>query len=105
MADAGDVKACRARVVWWSGEYEGECARADGHSGPHYDGLSWFDEDGEEVEQPDSPEALAEMARHLPPFQFNQPTPLASHSQWPWHYAAVIPPAPRRWPGLIVTGV
>lgn len=104
MVDAGDVKACHARVVWWSGEYEGECARPDGHGGPHYDGLSWFDDGGEEVEAPDDAESLADMARHLPPFRYELPTPLMLHRQWPWFYGAMIPAPPLR-PRIIITGV
>jgi hypothetical protein len=47
--------ACRKIVFWWDGEYEGECELPDKHDGPHYDGLSWFDDNGNEVDEPADP--------------------------------------------------
>lgn len=38
--------------MWYDGEYEGECELPKGHAGPHYDGLSWFDDDRNEVDPP-----------------------------------------------------
>lgn len=46
--------ACGHTVYWWDGEYEGECELPSGHGGAHYDGLSWYNDIGEEVEAPDS---------------------------------------------------
>lgn len=43
---------CRRIVFWWDGEYEGECELPLDHDGPHYDGLSWFDDDGSQVDEP-----------------------------------------------------
>lgn len=43
---------CRRMVYWWDGEYEGECELPKLHKGPHFDGLSWFDDDNEAVEAP-----------------------------------------------------
>lgn len=45
-------ETCGERVYWWDGEYEGECELPKGHQGPHFDGLSWFDDDGEPVDEP-----------------------------------------------------
>lgn len=41
------VEPCDHRVYWWDGEYEGSCELPEGHDGDHYDGLSWYDDDGE----------------------------------------------------------
>lgn len=41
---------CGKSVSWWDGEYDGECELPKGHHGPHYDGISCFDDDGDEVE-------------------------------------------------------
>jgi hypothetical protein len=46
---SGEV--CNRFVSWWVGEYEGSC-EPDGHDGPHYDGMSWFNDDNEEVDAP-----------------------------------------------------
>lgn len=43
---------CGEVVMWYDGEYEGECELPKGHAGPHYDGLSWFDDDRNEVDPP-----------------------------------------------------
>lgn len=40
---------CTSRVTWWDGEYEGECELAEGHEGPHSDGLSHWDDEGEMI--------------------------------------------------------
>lgn len=45
---------CPSRVYWWDGEYEGECGLPEGHNGPHYDGLSWWNDDGESVDEPEA---------------------------------------------------
>jgi hypothetical protein len=44
------VSTCGKRVYWWDGEYEGECELPEGHEGDHYDGLSWFNDDGENTD-------------------------------------------------------
>lgn len=44
---------CGARAYWWDGEYEGECELTERHAGPHYDGVSWFNDDNERVEPPE----------------------------------------------------
>lgn len=41
---------CGKFVSWWNGEYEGECELPKDHEGPHYDGMSCFTDDGDEVE-------------------------------------------------------
>lgn len=41
---------CSSSVYWWEGEYEGSCELAEGHDGPHTDGLSYWNDDGEAVE-------------------------------------------------------
>lgn len=41
--------ACNAHVYWWKGEYDMNCERPEGHEGAHYDGLSWFNDENEEV--------------------------------------------------------
>jgi hypothetical protein len=41
------VTECGREVSWWCGEYEGECELPAGHSGDHYDGLSWYNDDQE----------------------------------------------------------
>jgi hypothetical protein len=40
-------------VFWWAGEYEGECKLPAGHDGPHFDGLHWFNDEGDEVPPPE----------------------------------------------------
>lgn len=44
------VQTCGKFVSWWDGEYEGTCELPKDHEGPHYDGISCFDDDGDEVE-------------------------------------------------------
>lgn len=44
---------CNEFVSWWGGEYEGNCERDPDHEGDHYDGLSWYDDEGQQAE-PDS---------------------------------------------------
>lgn len=41
---------CNKSISWWDGEYDGECELPKGHQGPHYDGMSCFTDDGDEVE-------------------------------------------------------
>lgn len=43
IADA----VCRRFVSWWGSEYEGWCELTYQHPGDHYDGMSWFDDEGE----------------------------------------------------------
>jgi hypothetical protein len=51
--EVADVtEACGAPVYWWDGEYDNNCQLPDGHDGPHFDGLSWFNDDNEEVAAP-----------------------------------------------------
>ena len=38
---------CGRLVIWYDGEYEGECERPDEHEGDHYDGLHWYNDDSE----------------------------------------------------------
>lgn len=33
---------CGAYVMWWDGEYEGQCKLPAGHEGHHFDGMSCF---------------------------------------------------------------
>lgn len=42
---------CGRLVYWWDGEYEGNCELPAGHTPAdrHFDGLSWFNDDNEEV--------------------------------------------------------
>lgn len=47
------AKQCGVTVYWWDGEYEGECELPEGHDGPHFDGMSWYDDDNQEVDAPD----------------------------------------------------
>lgn len=37
---------CGESISWWDGEYEGECGRPKDHEGDHFDGLSWWDDEG-----------------------------------------------------------
>lgn len=41
---------CGRTVYWWDGEYDGVCELPEGHAGPHYDGMSCFNDESEEVE-------------------------------------------------------
>lgn len=41
--------ACTASVSWWSGEYEGDCELPEDHTGDHFDGMAWFNDDGDLV--------------------------------------------------------
>lgn len=45
--EPGVTKHCHRFVSWWDGEYEGSCELQEGHDGDHYDGLSWYNDDGE----------------------------------------------------------
>lgn len=44
---------CGKLLYLWDGEYEGECELPVDHEGLHFDGLSWFDDNGEVVEASD----------------------------------------------------
>jgi hypothetical protein len=47
-------KPCGYVLSWWDGEYEGECIRPEDHTGDHFDGMSWCDEEtGEEGDPPE----------------------------------------------------
>jgi hypothetical protein len=43
-------EACGHFVYWWDGEYEGNCERPVGHPGDHYDGMSWWNDDGDSTD-------------------------------------------------------
>lgn len=45
---------CGKTVYWWDGEYEGGCRLEAGHrpEDVHYDGLSWYNDDNEEIANP-----------------------------------------------------
>ncbi|WP_433730975.1 hypothetical protein ACQP2Y_21500 [Actinoplanes sp. CA-051413] len=47
---------CGKLVYWWDGEYESNCELAASHEGPHFDGLSWYDDDMNEVDAPATPD-------------------------------------------------
>ena len=47
------TEPCGKMVYWWDGEYEGECELPADHEGFHYDGLSWYNDDNEEVPAPE----------------------------------------------------
>lgn len=51
------MNRCNEFVSWWDGEYEGNCEMPEGHrpSNLHYDGMSYFDDDGDEVREEDIP--------------------------------------------------
>jgi len=53
-----EPEKCGESVYWWDGEYEGHCERSVGHEGPHFDGMSWFNDDNEEAGEPDIAEFL-----------------------------------------------
>jgi hypothetical protein len=53
---------CSRSVYWWDGEYEGECVLPEGHGVVHYDGLSFYDDDGAEVERHDPPKIRVPVA-------------------------------------------
>lgn len=46
----GVGEVCNKSVSWRDGEYEGECELPEGHAGPHYDGMSCFNDENNEVE-------------------------------------------------------
>lgn len=45
--DTNTAELCGFSVYWWDGEYEGDCELAKGHTGDHFDGLSWYDDEQE----------------------------------------------------------
>jgi hypothetical protein len=47
---ARSTPMCGEFVSWWGGEYEGNCERPPDHENDHFDGMSWFNEHGEEGE-------------------------------------------------------
>lgn len=49
---------CNEFVHWWDGEYEGTCLLTKGHSGDHFDGDAWFDENGDLVRWADDTHAI-----------------------------------------------
>ena len=46
--DVHSEELCNAFVYWWDGEYEGNCELLEGHTGDHYDGISWYNDDSED---------------------------------------------------------
>lgn len=42
---------CNAFVMWWDGEYEGNCILDPDHEGDHWDGVSWYDDDGKRQDE------------------------------------------------------
>jgi|SRR5689334_24041827 len=40
---------CNLFVYWWDGEYEGNCELPKDHPPPHFDGMSYFNDDLEDV--------------------------------------------------------
>lgn len=53
LPHTSESPACGRAVFWWAGEYEGECKLPAGHDGPHFDGLHWFNDEGDEVPPPE----------------------------------------------------
>lgn len=55
---------CGKFVFWWDGEYEGSCELPKGHdpADVHYDGMSWFDDDNEQVPDEGVPPTLLALA-------------------------------------------
>jgi hypothetical protein len=45
-----NARTCGKLVIWWDGEYEGECELPEGRAGDHFDGLSWFNDDLENTD-------------------------------------------------------
>ncbi len=43
-------EVCNYFVSWWDGEYEGNCELDKCHEGPHWDGLSWYNDDWDLLE-------------------------------------------------------
>lgn len=45
---------CGRSVYWYDGEYEGGCILPVGHKPEdrHFDGLSWFNDENEEIDEP-----------------------------------------------------
>jgi hypothetical protein len=46
LGQSGTLPLCGKHVYWWDGEYEGDCELPEGHEGDHWDGRSWYDDDG-----------------------------------------------------------
>jgi hypothetical protein len=48
---------CGARHSWWHIAYGGECLMPEDHkpTNLHYDGMAYFDDDGDEVQEEDVP--------------------------------------------------
>lgn len=44
MSEAG---ICWKFISAWEGDYEGTCELPKDHAGDHFDGVSWFNDDGE----------------------------------------------------------
>jgi len=69
--EAGDkfvdpICRCGKMVYWWDGEYEGGCELVTDHEGPHYDGLSWYNDDNEEVSPPEEEKEHFRVAEEVP---------------------------------------
>lgn len=47
-----DPPLCGKFVTWWNGEYEGNCELRPHQDSPHFDGQSWYDDEGNEVDAP-----------------------------------------------------
>jgi hypothetical protein len=42
-------RVCQGHAYWWEGEYEGDCCLQLRHTGDHFDGLSWFNNNNEDT--------------------------------------------------------
>lgn len=89
---ASDDDLCGKFVYWWDGEYEGECELPEGHDGPHFDGLSWYDDDTTPV---DAPEPRCEEMFGHPAFGPVRCVYATGHTDE--HHAAVFGRGPYRW--------
>jgi hypothetical protein len=54
MGPEAKPRTCGKFVYWWNGEYEGNCELLEDHEpgDRHFDGLSWFNDDNEEIPDP-----------------------------------------------------
>lgn len=52
-------RTCYATIYWWEGEYDNNCVLDEAHRdvGPHYDGMTWYDDEMVEVDAPDDEKA------------------------------------------------
>lgn len=53
LPEAVHIDFCGKYLCKWDGEYEGQCGLPKGHRWPHFDGLTWFDDEGLDAEVPD----------------------------------------------------